>query len=171
MSLDKTARFLEKAGHRTSLFLNAIGAITLGLLMLLTAADVAMRDILNRPISGAYEISMFMMAIVVACGIGYCASRDEHVKVELMVSALPTRAQAVIATLTWFLSAVFLALITWQCALYSTTVFRDGTTTPDLQIPTYPFIAIVALGSGVLCLVFLAQFLDALSRALKGACK
>jgi TRAP-type C4-dicarboxylate transport system permease small subunit len=168
MGLDKMARLLEKAGYRTSAFLNVIGAITLALLMLLTAADVAMRDVLNRPISGAYEISMFMMAIVVACGIGYCASRDEHVKVELLVGALPARAQAAIASLTWFLSAVFLGLMTWQCALYSIAVFHDGTTTPDLLIPTYPFIAIVAVGSAVLCVVFSAQFLDALSRALKG---
>lgn len=169
MSLVKAAELFHRASCRISAFLHAIGGITLVLLMLLTGADVAMRYFLNRPISGAYELSNFMMAVIVAFGIGYCASKNEHVKVELLVGALPARAQAVIESATWFLSMVFLALITWQSALYSKDVFYDGATSPDLLIPTFPFIGVVCVGSAVLCLVFLAQFLDALSRALKGA--
>ena len=168
MSLDNTARLLERAAGRISGFLHAIGGITLVLLMLLTAADVGMRYFLNRPISGAYELSMFMMAIVVAFGIGACATRDEHVKVEILVGALSPRAQAVAESVTWFLSTVFLALVTWQSALYSNTVFHDGTTSPDLLVPTFPFIGLIAVGAAVVCIVFLAQFLSALSRALGG---
>jgi len=168
MSLDNTARLLERAASRISVFLHAIGGITLVLLMLLTAADVGMRYLLNRPISGAYELSMFMMAIVVAFGVGYCATRNDHVKVEILVGALSPRARAVVESVTWFLSMVFLALVTWQSALYSTTVYHDGTTSPDLLVPTFPFIGVIAVGAAVVSLVFLAQFLDAVSRALKG---
>jgi TRAP-type C4-dicarboxylate transport system permease small subunit len=169
LGLDKLARLLDRAARRISALLHAVGGLTLVLLMLVTAADVAMRYLANRPISGAYELSMFMMAIVVACGIGYCASRNEHVKVELLVGALPQRAQAVVGSMTWFLSTAFVALVTWQSAVYSNNVFHDGTTSPDLLIPNFPFIGAVALGSAVLCIVFLAQFLDALARALQGA--
>jgi len=171
MPLDKAARLLDRAASRISGFLHAIGGIALVLLMLLTAADVGMRYFLNRPISGAYELSMFMMAIIVAFGIGYCATRDEHVKVEILVGALPPRARAVVDSITWFLSMVLLALVTWQAALYSKTVFHDGTTSPDLLIPTFPFMGVVAVGSAVLCIVFLAQFIDALSRSLTGESK
>ena len=171
MSLDKAARLLDRAASRISGFLHAMGGITLVLLMLLTAADVGMRYFLNRPISGAYELSMFMMAIVVAFGIGYCATRDEHVKVRILVDALSPRVRAVIDSITWFLSMFFLALVAWQSALYSKTVFHDGVTSPDLLIPTFPFMGVVAVGSAVLCIVFLAQFIDALSRSLTGESK
>lgn len=167
MSSGTIARLLDRAARRISAFLHAIGSLTLILLMLLTAADVGMRYFLNRPVSGAYELSMFMMAVIVAAGIGYCASKDDHVKVDILVGTLPARARAAVDSVTWFLSTVFLALIAWQSALYSKTVYEDGTTSPDLLIPTYPFMGVVAVGTAVLCIVFLAQFLDALSRTLK----
>ena len=168
MSLDKCARLLSGAASRISRFLQFIGGITLVLLMLLTAADVSMRYFLNRPISGAYELSMFMMSIVVAFSIGYCASRNEHVKVEILVGVFAPRTRAAIESVTWFLSTAVLALVAWQSALYSVSVFHDGATSPDLLIPTYPFMGVTALGTAVLCIVFLGQFLDSLARALKG---
>ena len=61
--------------------LQAIGALVLAAMMFLGAADVILRYFFNSPISGAYELVEYMMAIIVPFGLCVCApSRLAHLR-------------------------------------------------------------------------------------------
>jgi len=123
--------------------------------------------VFNRPVEGTYELTEYMMAFVVGFGIAYCAVLKGHISIELVVSRLPQRTQAIIDTVTYFISMVLLGLITWQYVLHLPESFQSGRLSVILYIPLYPFVAVVLLGSAVLTLVLITQFVENLSKAVK----
>ena len=167
MWLSKAADLLNRVVRPASGALHSVGISVLGLMMLLTAADVTLRYVFDRPIMGSFDLSEYMMAIVVAFGLAYCAVMKGHVKVELVVSRLPQRAQAIIDTITGLLGLGLFSLITWQCFMHMKLLFASGLTSTVLLIPVFPFVAMVGLGSALLTLVLLTDFLDFLSQAVK----
>ena len=147
-------------------WLNWISSIALILMMSLTCLDVAMRYFFSSPIPGSFELTEFMMPVVITFGFAYCALEKGHVHVELVTSKLPRRTQAVmngIACLVFF--GLFL-LITWQSWLRAKGMMDSGQTSITLAIPVFPFVLAVALGSAALCLVVLRDFFSYLSDAV-----
>ena len=141
-----------------------VAAGVLALMMLITAADVLLRYIFNRPISGTWELTSYMMAVVVAFGLSYCALVKGLISVEVLTSRFSPRAQAVFNCITYFFSFLFFSLVTWQSILYIKLIFESNLVSAVLVIPTFPFVAALALGSLVFTLVLLKDFLEYLSQ-------
>ena len=135
-------------------------------MMFLTASDVILRYVFNRPLVGAFDLTEYMMAIVVAFGLAYCAMMKGHVRVDLIVERFPQRAQAVIDSVTGLLSLGLFSLITWQCFVNIKLQFDSGVTSTVLLIPVFPFVGMVGIGSALLSLILLIDFLESLSRAV-----
>lgn len=167
MWLSRAADSLNRVVRPLGGALHSVGIGVLVVMMFLTASDVTLRYVFNRPIAGAFDLTEYMMAIVVAFGLAYCAVKKGHVKVDLVVSRLPQRAQAIIDSITGFLSLGLFSLITWQCCLHIKVQFAEGVSSTVLHIPAFPFVAVVALGSALLTLVLLTDFLDFLSQAVR----
>jgi TRAP-type C4-dicarboxylate transport system permease small subunit len=146
--------------------LHGIGAGVLTAMMLLTASDVTLRYVFNRPIVGSFDLTEYMMAIMVAFSLAYCALLKGHVSVDIIVSRLPSRAQAVIDGITGLLSIFLFSLITWQSWVYMKLLFASGVESSVLLIPRYPFAGLVFLGSAFLTLMLVANFLEYLSQAV-----
>ncbi|MBW1804101.1 MAG: TRAP transporter small permease [Deltaproteobacteria bacterium] len=166
MWLRKIADFLTVLASPAAKLLNGIAAVFLGAMMILTGIDVCLRYIFDSPIPGSFELTGFMMPIVIAFGFAYCALEKGHVKVELVTSKLPQRGQAVmncIACLVFF--GLFL-LITWQSWVRAKGMMDAGQTTITLGIPVSPFVLALALGSAALCLVVLRDLFSYLSDAV-----
>jgi TRAP-type C4-dicarboxylate transport system permease small subunit len=144
-----------------------IGASMLAGMMFLTALDVALRYIFNRPITGAYEVIEFLMAIVVPFGIAYCGHQGGHVVVDLLFVRFPKRVQAIIGGMTGFLTLGLFLLITWQNFIYIQEQYGSKLTSAVLLIPVYPFIGVVAIASAVFCLVLLIDFLKFLAEVVE----
>lgn len=154
------------ASHIINVLL-VIGTGMLAGMMFLTALDVALRYIFNSPLPGAYEVIEYLMAIVVPFGIAYCGHQGSHVVVDLLVVRLPKRVQAIIGSITAFLSLGLLILITWQNLIYIKEQYESKLTSAVLLLPVYPFIGIVAVASAVFCLVLLIDFLKFISEAVE----
>ena len=137
------------------------------MMMLLTAMDVLLRYIFNRPISGSYEISEYMMAIVVSTGLAYCAVVKGHVVVDLVISRFPSRVQAILNSIHLLISFALFVVITRQSYLYILTMKESSITSAVLLIPVFPFIAILTIGLGIYTLQLLADFLDTMLKAVK----
>lgn len=167
MWLSKAADWLNRIVRPAGRMLHSVGIGVLAVMMFLTASDVTLRYIFNRPISGSFELTEYMMAIVVAFGLAYCAVEKGHVKIDLVVDRFPQRTQAIIDTITSLLSLGLFCVITWQCALQVKMQFDSGLTSTVLFIPAFPFVGVVAFGSAMLCLVLLTDFLDFLSQAVR----
>lgn len=166
MWLSRAADTLNRIVRPLSRIFHGIGSVALALMMFLTAIDVSMRYFLDKPITGSFDLTEYMMVIVISLGLAYCAVEKEHVKVDLVISLFGPRTQAIINTITGFLSFVLFTLIAWQCIKYIKILYLSKVAYPVLLIPIYPSVAIVACGMVVLCLVLLANFLESLAQVI-----
>jgi tripartite ATP-independent transporter DctM subunit len=164
MWLDKLAQNLAKAIYPTSRVINGIGVSILTVMMVLTAADVVLRYLFNSPITGAMELTEYMMAIVVSFGLAYTAVQKGHVSVDLVISRLSARAQALVKCITFFLCLGFFSIIAWRTVFYGDVLRSGGYTSSALYIPASPFAYMVAFGSAMLCLVFLVNLVENLAK-------
>ena len=73
MGLSGVLDFSDRATHGVARWINGAGIAVLAAMMTLTAADVCLRYLFNRPIMGAYELNEFMMAVFVGFSFAYTA--------------------------------------------------------------------------------------------------
>lgn len=166
MWLTNAVSYLNKFIRPLTNILLVAGTSILAMMMFLMATDVALRYVFNSPLPGAYELIEYMMAILVPFGIVYCAHKKGHVSVDLVVGRFTKRTQAILGSITSLLSLSLFLLTAWQSLLFIKENFESKLTSSVLLIPTYPFIAVVAVGFAVLCLVLLIDFLNFLSETV-----
>lgn len=166
MRLNTVVQALRRAINPLVRIISYVAAGVLALMMFLTAADVLLRYIFNRPITGTWELTSYMMAVVVGFGLSYCAHVKGLVSVEVVTSQLSPRTQAVLNCITYLFSLCFFLLVSWQSILYIKLMFDSKLVSASLLIPAYPFIAALALGILVFTLVILTDFLEYLSQVL-----
>ena len=169
MWLDKAASYLGKIVYSASGVLNRIGVSILAAMMVLTTWDVVGRYFFSLPVRGGMELTEYMMAVVVAFGLAYTAVHKGHVSVDLVIMRLRPRAQAVLNSITYFLSLGLFALIAWRSFAYGEILRSGGFTSSVLYIPQYPFAYVIAFGSVMLCLVFLVNLLENLAKVIEEA--
>jgi C4-dicarboxylate transporter DctM subunit len=168
MWFSETAGRLSKVFYPITRYLNVAGLVFLALMMLLTTADVIGRYIFNTPLTGAFELTEFMMAVVIAFGLSYTQVKKGHVNVDVVTEKLSKRVQAVINSITCLMFLCLFVLISWRLILYAERLRLANQTSASLYIPVFPFIDLVALGGIILCLVLVADLLGYLAEATKG---
>lgn len=166
MRLNKVIHALKRVVNPVVRIINYVAAGVLALMMFITAADVLLRYVFNRPISGTWELTSYMMAVVVSFGLSYCALVKGLISVEVLTMRFSPGVQAVLNCITYFFSFCFFSLVTWQSILYIKLMFESNLVSAVLLIPTFPFIAALALGSLVFTMVLLADFLEYLSQVV-----
>ena len=137
------------------------------MMMLLTVTDVVGRRAFNQPVYGAYEISEFMLVIVVFFSIVHCEFLKGHVTIDLVVSRFRQRTQDIIDTIMYLIFLVTSCLLIWRLWLYGTAVLRNNIVSGVLEIPVYPFVFVAALGCVLLSVVVLMRLLLFLAGVLK----
>lgn len=144
---------LEKAIHAAITGLKWTGSLFLAMMMFLTALDVACRYLFNRPVAGALELTEYMMAVLIPFSVAYCAHRRSHVAVEFIMEKFPRRVRQAVRVPVQAVTLAFLVLVTWQACLYVGETFESRLTSSVLLIPSYPFMAPIALGMGAFALI------------------
>jgi TRAP-type C4-dicarboxylate transport system permease small subunit len=124
-------------------------------LAFLIVTDVGLRYLFNRPIVSTHELVMFLMAVVVFSALSYTETLDGHVRIDLVVSRLPRRAQGALRGVTSILSLGLFALIAQQNIVRAKALRLEGLTSSTLHMPVYPFYLFAAFGCALLCLVLL----------------
>lgn len=136
----------------------------LGLLMVLTVANVILRDVFNTPIRGTPELSEFMMVIVIFLALAWCAVTRKHVRVELIVTRLPSKVQIILDSITLLITLGIFVIITWQSILESMVVYD---TTSLLRLPHTPFYWIMTFGLAMFCLAIAVLLIENIAEARK----
>lgn len=144
--------------HALSRYAGYIATVVLGLMMLLTVADVFMRYFFNSPITGTTEITQLMMVIVVFLSLPWGGVTGSHVKVDLFVRRFGRKTRAIFDVVTLLLSLFIFALIAWRSLLES---MQIETTTSLIGVPHAPFYYILTLGFVLLTLVVVTLIVDA----------
>jgi len=167
MWLDKIFHSLERVVGRISGAVNSAGVGVLVVMMLLVTMDVFLRYFLNRPIEGSFELVEFMMVIVVCLGMAYTGVHKGHVAVEVLVSRFSPRVQAIIDSFNWLVCLGLFFLISWKAVVYARTLWVSGMASSALYVPVFPFVLVLAFGAGLLGLVFLVNFIESVSQAVR----
>jgi TRAP-type C4-dicarboxylate transport system permease small subunit len=133
-------------------------------LMMLTVVDVFLRYFFNAPITGATEISRLMMIIIVFPALGWAAIDRAHIRVDLIVSRIPPRLQAIFSSITFFIALVTYVIITWQSFLEAAVVNRQ---TSLLHISFTPFYWVMSVGFAIFCLAIAALVIEDIAKVVK----
>lgn len=165
--LSKVANLAEKPIFSVSRVLHVAGMGMTIIMVLLTVTDIFLRYVFNKPIVGSFELTEFMMVFLVFASLGYTMRMKGHVGVDLVISRLPERAQAIIESITNLLALCLFSLATWRNVLHAVTTWRRHDVSHELFIPIGPFVLFVAFGVAVLSFVLFVNFLHALTRAVQ----
>jgi TRAP-type C4-dicarboxylate transport system permease small subunit len=132
-------------------------------LMLFTTADVIGRAVWARPIPGIVELSSYMLDVFILLGLAYTQQVKGHVRVSMLTSRMPPRAQIFFEMVVTGFSLFIIALLTWQGFV----VGLEETAVSDmLRIAQRPFKLLVGVAALLLCLELVVDLATAF-RAFK----
>jgi TRAP-type C4-dicarboxylate transport system permease small subunit len=156
---------IEKIIKKIGIFshgLSRIGCVALLLMMGLTVVDVAGRFLFNSPILGSFEITQYLVVILVFSFVGYAQSRKVHVNVDLLVNSFPRKVQAAVDLFNYLVCLLLMAVVTWMGVLKAFDSMASGDKPMNLSVPQYPFVFFLALGCAVMCIEFFRDILQIL---------
>lgn len=139
-----------------------VAGVGLIFMMLLTAIDVILR-FLNRPISGAYELIEYAMALTVGFSVTVAAHTRTHITVDILTQKLKKNAEKVLAALATLIAAIYAFPCFWQSTLQIKEMHASGMTSAVLRIAVYPFTAVVAISLLFTTIVLLADVFNLLA--------
>jgi TRAP-type C4-dicarboxylate transport system permease small subunit len=152
--------------NSTKIFSKLSGAI-LFIMMMLTAADVALRYFFDMPIPGAYELTQFAMVVFVVGGLSCCGIKDDHISIDLIYKWLPGWAQTLSDCLAKCIGSLIIGLMAWQSFSHMKIVYDLDEKSQVLSIPAFPFYGITGLGIAFFALILISQFIELLLKAVK----
>jgi TRAP-type C4-dicarboxylate transport system permease small subunit len=140
--------------------LHAFGSGILAVLMFFTVVDVALRYFLSSPIKGDYDISSFMMGVLIASGLALVAVKRGHIGVDVLTTHLPKRVQAGFSLFGDLITLGLLVLMVWQAGKHGSMLQASGTLAQAIRIPIYPFVWVVTICLGVFAIVVARNIVD-----------
>ena len=135
----------------------AIGAVTLGVMMLLSVADVIGRKFFNSPVKGTDELVGILLVVAASMGLGYCALIKVNIRIGVLFDRFSPLVQAIIDVCAYLIGIAASSIIVWKGSLMMVDyMFRElGDRTPILSIQIWPFILLLVVGFSWLVLILL----------------
>jgi len=159
--------FFEKAVTGLSDFFNMIASAALVLMMVLSCADIFMRYLFSRPITGTYDVVGLSGAVLVSFALPYTMLKKGHVAVELLVQSLSRGKRLVIETFSHLLGISLFLVLVWQAILLSRDMKAAGEVTPTVHLPFYPIVYCMALCFFILSLAIVVNLLHVWTKRAK----
>lgn len=131
-------------------------------IMVITVIDVIMRTFANESLKGVMEITQFVMVPVCYCAMPWVTWQYGHIKVDILTSKLPEKAQGVIMTIDKLIIAVFSAYMTiqvWNQGNMAAKLHSVGAIT---RFPIYPLYYLTSIMMGIVVITMLINFVSLL---------
>jgi tripartite ATP-independent transporter DctM subunit len=141
----------------SSKYLNYLSMLALSGMMFLTAGDVIGRYLLKRPITGAFEITQYLMVILAFMAVAYTAVNKGHVSVDILTSRFSSKMQGIIGFITNLIGFGMFGLLAWRSVITALAYWKEGRADSILGVPTAPFIFVIVVGTTLLSLVLLGK--------------
>ena len=146
--------YLLKILRRLSTYLAYLGSFSLFIMMCLTIADVVGRKF-NRPILGAFELTEFLVLVLIFSFLAYAQAHKAHINVDLFMMFIPEKFKNFIELFNHITCLAIMILITWTGFEKAVEVMEAGEASPNLNVPSYPFVFFLVLGCAVMCIEFI----------------
>jgi len=126
--------------------MNAIAAVALGFVILLTVADVILRYF-KKPIIGTYEMVGLSGAVIIGFSLPFTSMMKGHVNVDFLALKLPQKGRKIFTSITKCLGIILFLIIGWNLVILGMDFYKVGEVTPTRHLPIYP----VLYGVGACC--------------------
>lgn len=135
-----------------------IAAVLLTFTMLSVTTDVVMRYVLDRPMLWVVEITEYILMWIPFLGAAWLLKHDGHVKVDILLSRLNPRIQALLSTVTSIVGVIICLILVWYGVKVTWNYLIEGRYVySSLSIPTAYVMGIVPLGSFMLLIQFIRR--------------
>jgi TRAP-type C4-dicarboxylate transport system permease small subunit len=140
--------------------------IAVVIMMLLTVTDVILRRLFSSPILGVMEYSQMIMVVILLAAAS-TAMDDGHIKVDLIVSRLPKKAQEIISLITLTLTFITSLLMATSVLKAGLEAVHDHLTFLTIKFSQAPFIFLYSLGLFILAVSVACLFAETIRRLRK----
>lgn len=137
-------------------------AVVLFFMMLLGAADVIFRYLLNSPIAGSTELAALALGVLVFGSLPLVTARGEHVTVDLLAPDLERFAGRLRYAATGLISALVVGVMAWRIGLLALDFADYGDSSSFLNIPLAPLAWVMCAASALSAFILLFQGASAL---------
>jgi len=123
------------------------------LMMLSISYDVIMRYFFKAPTTWSFEVSRYMLIMVVFLGGGWALPADGHVSVDIVTDKLSRKKQKAFIIVSTIISAGYLLTFFIQSVAFTHDAWANGVrSTEYLAWPLWPIRFFLVIGSGMLFL-------------------
>lgn len=168
MNFARIGKLLNTVLERLSSVFYGIGSGILAVLMLFTFVDVILRYFFNSPITGDYEISSFMMVLVIPSGLALTALQKKHIRVDVFTTLLPQRVQDGLSSFAYLITFGLLCFMIWQAAVYAQMIREAGTKASSVPVPHWPFVIVLIIFLILFALVVLRDLIAYIRDTIRG---
>ena len=138
--------------------LAVMGAVILVLVMLSVCYNVFTRYFLHFTTAGMFEIWEYSLLYMTMLGAAWLLKKEGHVSVDIVLTHLKPRAQAMVNIITSLLGALMFLALAWYGSEATWRLFQAGTRIPgDLFPPKGAIVIIIPIGSFLLFIQFLRR--------------
>jgi TRAP-type C4-dicarboxylate transport system permease small subunit len=137
-------------------------AIAAGILVLFIVAsvnyDIIMRYFLHKPTEWVVDITSLILVVSTMFGTAWVLARERHVRVELLIDKLPSKAQRVLNIFTSIIGVLVCGTFLWYSIQITIDALKRNEIIPSaLYLPKWPILATLVIGSGLLTFRFLRK--------------
>jgi TRAP-type C4-dicarboxylate transport system permease small subunit len=127
-------------------------------MMCLTSADALSRYLLNRPITGAYEITeKYLMVAAIYLGLSYAYRGGVFIRVTFLVDRLPLPLKLLASYAAHFITLLFCLITLVATTQQALRALRDDTTLSALPLLVGPAYSLIPLGFFALTIIMLVD--------------
>lgn len=133
--------------ERFHVALGIMSGLSILVITLIVAADVAMRALFNAPVPAATELSTLVMVGMIYLGLAAVQQSKANFRVEILVAILPRRVQWALEFLTTLIAAGTIALLAWYTGneAWNATLQREMSFGAYV-FPVWPARVVIAIG-------------------------
>ena len=119
----------------SAIALEIVSGALLVSLMMVTGIDVIGRYLLNKPLTGAFELTELLLGALVFASLPLVSRAGGHVDVDLLVNSIPGRVRHVLNVMVGVLCATVLLFFAWRLWVLGVRQFADGAHSESLGVP------------------------------------
>jgi len=146
--------FVDRVVRAVALY---CGGAVLAVLMTVIIVDVTGRYVFNAPLTGALDLSVVLLVLVVSCAIGYGGRTGAHVTADMVTTLVGATFEWISGVMIKLLAAGVTAIWSWRLFVTGQTAGRLGESTQLLNIPFEPVYQAMSIGVGLYSLVLFVE--------------
>jgi TRAP-type C4-dicarboxylate transport system permease small subunit len=135
-----------------------IAAVVMGVLCVITFANVVVRYFTNISFAFTEEYSVALMVVMALFGAAAAFAGDRHIRLTFLIERLPRATQRRIEYFVLALSFAMFALLAWYGAWYAWDEYRFEALSAGLGVPQWRYSAMLPLVSLVILLRIAGRF-------------